>query len=272
MIGRVGKVHFPEIIHEVAASEVPHEIREKMAPRRGCHMDVYEVSFILVEVDPIRWHHSFTDITTFDLRHIDILAEIPLFPFDIDSHIRMVVHVVCLRPEERREIHSRPDKHEYRDDMEKYFFHTKMEKEWDLFDGLDHDFETGNRSPDDEGEFRLENIEASQSHHEDATDRKKWSLTEACIHRRGGHFTTVVYFFYKENQKWEKAKSRQKYRTSHEGKSNFEVIFRIHVEQEQRDTRATREKNNKKNKKIWPKTHDFWGKIWPKKEIGIDSC
>ena len=56
------------------------------------HMD--EVSFVIVEMDPILGFYSFSDIASAYFFHVDTFAKIPSFPIDICRKIRMPVNLV----------------------------------------------------------------------------------------------------------------------------------------------------------------------------------
>jgi hypothetical protein len=65
-------IHFSIVIYEVSAPEIPLEIREKVSPSRGCHVDVDGISVILMEMDSILRFNSLRDIAPSDFFHIDI--------------------------------------------------------------------------------------------------------------------------------------------------------------------------------------------------------
>lgn len=112
-------VHFPIIIDEVPTSKVPHEIGEKISPRRCCHVDMDDISFVFMQMDTILWTDSYGDITSRDLFHVDITRKIPLFSIDHDEHIGVMMHFVWFFFEKIGDNGSEDDDTEYEED----FFH-----------------------------------------------------------------------------------------------------------------------------------------------------
>lgn len=93
------EVHLSIVIHEVATSRIPEEIREEVSPGRGCHMNMDEIPFILMEVNTILRFHIGRDITSRDFLHINILGKIPLFLIYKYGEIRMMMYLVWARNE-----------------------------------------------------------------------------------------------------------------------------------------------------------------------------
>lgn len=93
------EVHLPIIIDDIATSCVPEEIREEVSPGRGCHMNMDEIPFILMEVNTVLRFHFGRDITSRGFLHIDILGKIPLFPIYKYGEIRMMMYLVWARNE-----------------------------------------------------------------------------------------------------------------------------------------------------------------------------
>ena len=63
----IREIHISIVIDEISTSEVPREIREKMSPRRGCHMNMDGISVILMEMDTILRLDSLSDIASSNL-------------------------------------------------------------------------------------------------------------------------------------------------------------------------------------------------------------
>ena len=75
---------------------------------------------------------------------------------------------------------------------------------YELFDGLYHDFETGDYHPDSDDKSWFIDMKCPECEHEESTNRDKDSLSEACIHGSYIDITTIVDFFgkkYKECKK-----------------------------------------------------------------------
>jgi hypothetical protein len=54
-------------------------------------MDMNQISFIFMEVNPVLWKDSYRYIAPRDFFHIDIIREVFLSPLDIDSKISMMM-------------------------------------------------------------------------------------------------------------------------------------------------------------------------------------
>ena len=88
------EIHLAIVIDEVATSWVPEKIREKVSPCRRCHMDMDEITLVLMEVDAILRLHIGRDIAARGLFHIDISTEVPLFSFDEYGEVGMIVNLI----------------------------------------------------------------------------------------------------------------------------------------------------------------------------------
>ena len=117
-------IYFPEIICEISASHSPQEVRKEVSPSRGCHMDMNEVSLVIMEVYSVLRCYSFSDIASAHFFHVDIFAKIPLFSIDIARKICMPVNLVRSWSEYIGETDSENENTEESENLE-YFFHKK---------------------------------------------------------------------------------------------------------------------------------------------------
>jgi hypothetical protein len=154
-------------------------------------MHMNEVSLIFMQMDPILWKDSLSNITSRDFFHVDIIGEVFLLAIDIYGEVRMMVHDERSRNEEIRESEGDSCDHE----SEKKVFHRKK-----LINRLNHDFETPQCEPYGDDETRFIDMERSQGNHENPSYREKDSLSDTRIHRMKTHIATIVYFFGKKEK------------------------------------------------------------------------
>lgn len=137
----IREIHLAIVIDEISTSEVPCEIREKMSPCRGCHMNMDRISVILMEMDTILWFDSLSDIASSDLFHVDIAREIPFFSIDIDRKIRMPVYLIGPRDDDIGDSHQDHYEDNERNDFYKIFHRSDLRGEYqkDTFDKTIYD-------------------------------------------------------------------------------------------------------------------------------------
>lgn len=82
---------------------------------------MHEVSLVLMEVDAILWLHIGRDIAPRSLFHVDILAEVPLFPIEKDRKIRMPVYLIRTGDENIGDANREQNDDDTGENFEKWF-------------------------------------------------------------------------------------------------------------------------------------------------------
>lgn len=122
MIVFVRLIYLAIIIHDIPASKGPEEVGVEISPGGCGHMDMYEVSLVLMEVDTILWLHSDGHITSRHLLHVDIFREVPLFSIYHYEHVGMMMDLVWFRFEEVGECRRDGNENERKEN----FFHKMV--------------------------------------------------------------------------------------------------------------------------------------------------
>lgn len=109
-----------------------------------------------------------------------------------------------------------------------FFEHSEISE---LFDCLYHDFETADSEPYHGYQSRFEYPEEVEYNHRDTTEREQYCLSDTCVHSKYRYIPSVVDLFDEENNWSQNARTREKYRPSHEIKSNLACLIwnRVHI-------------------------------------------
>jgi hypothetical protein len=130
--------------------------------------------------------------------------------------------------------------------------------EWVLFDSLYHDFETSYGEPYHRYETWFEYMKKRQHHHRNPSEREEYRLADTCVHGEDGDVTAVVDFFDKKYNRCQEARTREKYRSSHEIKCHLSRLIGngIHIEEEQCYRPHARECDDEQDEEIGFQRHD----------------
>jgi hypothetical protein len=189
------------IVDEITLSDTDRDIRKEVSPGCSRHMDMDELSMVIVEMDAVLRLHSLRDIAAGDFFHVSSSAEVTLYPIDIYSEVGMMVSYVWTRCRDIRDERCESEC----DECEDEFFHS----EYRLVDRLDHDLETSDREPDHSDETRFQYTEKIQCNHRERSECQEHRLSYARVHREDRDVTTVVDFFYEKNNWCQYTRSRE---------------------------------------------------------------